>query len=99
RAGPGAAAGEGQARRAVAARRGRVHAAADAVGDGDGDALRLAGRVGQAVDDGVARVGQDRGRLRDGLVQRRGLAADQGDGPVLDVVVEEPRLAEDAGVL
>jgi hypothetical protein len=99
RAGHLADALERHAARPVADRGGRIDAAADAVGDGDGDALRLAGRVGKAVDDRVARLREDARRPLDRLVERRGLPFDGRHGAILDVVVEEPRLAEDARVL
>ena len=80
-------------------RRRRVDAAADAVSDGDGHALCLAGGVGEAVDNWIAGIGQDLSRALDSLVQRRRLSLDQRNRPLLDVMVEKPRFTEDAGVL
>src|SRR5439155_25954104 len=47
----------------------------------------------------VAGASQDLRRALDRLVERGRPSLDEGDGPVLDVVVEEPGLAEHAGVL
>src|SRR5207248_11284965 len=60
---------------------------------------RLASRVRQAVYDRVTGVRQEAGRRLDPFLQARRLAPD-GDGrTILDVVVEEPGLAQHAGVL
>ena len=83
----------------VANRSRRIDAAADPVRDRDGHTLRFASRVGQSVDNRIAGTRQNlRGPL-DGFFQRRRLAFDRGDRPLLDMVVEEPRLAKHAGVL
>ena len=64
------------------------------------DALCLAGGVRQAVDDGVAGLGQDLRRRLDRFVGG-GLAARpiSGERALLDAVLLEPRLAQHAGVL
>jgi len=83
----------------VTDRRGGVDAAADAVGNGDGDSLGFASRVGESVDDWIPRPRQDLCRTLDAFFKRGRLAVDDGDGPFLDMMVKEPRFAENSGVL
>ena len=99
RAGHFAHALKGHARGAVANAGGRVDRAADPIGNAHGHALRLARRVGESIDDGVARRRQNlRGPL-DAFLERGGLAVDRGDRPIFDVVIQEPRFAQHAGPL
>jgi vancomycin resistance protein YoaR len=99
RAGHLADALEGHSRWTMAHRRRRIDATADAVGDGHGDALRLAGGVRKAINDGVFRIDQDsRGEVDRGIEVRR-LPLDRRHRPFLDMVIEEPCLAQHAGVL
>ena len=75
-----------------------IDAAADPVGNGHGNALGFAGRIRQAVDDRVPRVGQDLGGPLYRVLQAGRPAFNEGHGAVLDMVVEEPGFAEDASV-
>ncbi len=84
---------------AVAHGRRRVDAAADAVGNGHGHALGLAGGVGKAVDNRISCLEENACGFLHRLIERRRFAADCRHGPLLDVVIEEPRLAQNAGVL
>ena len=71
----------------------------DPVGDPDRHPLGLGGRVGEPVDNWVPGLHEDPSGSVDRRLQRRVLPLDRGDGPILDVVVGEPGLAQHAGVL
>ena len=86
--------------RAVADRGGRIHAAADAVGDSDRHTLGLAGGVAQPIHERHIRPVQNVGRRFDSLVDRHWLAVDKCVGiKPLGRVVLEPRFPQDAGSL
>ncbi len=77
-----------------------VDAAADPVADRDRHALGFRGCVRQAVDDRVFRLGQDPRRAFDRHPPASaGFAVDQTGRTSLEPMAEEPRLAQDAGVL
>ena len=78
---------------------GRIDTTANAVCNRHGHALRLASRIGKAIDDWVACIGQNPRRALDGLVQSRRLAVNHRHRPLFNRVIEEPRLAEHTGVL
>ena len=80
--------------RAVADGGCRIDAAADAIRDGDGDTLGFTRCIRESVDDRVARVRQDLRGALDSVLQRRRFAAHQRNGPILDVMIEKPRLAK-----
>jgi hypothetical protein len=61
--------------------------------------LGFAGGVGKAIGHRVVRAGENLRRTLDGLLITGGLSVNTGVRFVLDMVVEEPRLAEDAGPL
>src|ERR1019366_5665907 len=89
---------EGHARGAVADRSFGIDACPDAIGDGDSNALRLARGVRQAVDDRIPRPGENARGALNALLERGRLPVHQRGRAVLDGVVQEPRLAEDASV-
>src|SRR3569832_727273 len=75
----------------------RVDGAVDPVNDADGDALRLARRIAETVDDGIFSGRENLSSAIVAILERGRLALDEAAWPVLNVVVEEPRLAQDAG--
>src|SRR5258708_18884833 len=77
----------------------RTDATANAIGNGNGDALCLAGGIRQTMDNRIAGAGQNLGGLLNAFFQTGRLALDGSEEPILYVMVEKPCLAEHAGVL
>src|SRR5262249_45145427 len=67
--------------------------------DRDRLALRLAGRVGEPVDDRETRLGEDTRGGIDRLLRARLVPVDQREGALLDTVLLEPGTSKHAGVL
>src|SRR5262249_61424429 len=89
---------ERHAGRAVTDRRRRVNTAADAIGNGHGEALRFAGCVRKTVDNRITSFGQDTSSPFDGFLDRGRAARNRSYWAVFDLVIEKPCFAENAGI-
>jgi hypothetical protein len=69
-----------------------VDCAVDPIGDADRNALRLAWRIAEAVNNRILAGCEDLSGAIVAFFERRRLALDEAAGAVLDVMIAEPRL-------